>query len=69
LHDLIRAFKIVQRQADRGESKGLEGGQDALGIGRMRLHEDIKISGETWYTVKGEGVPADNQVLNVTGVE
>lgn len=69
LYDLIRVLKIVWSQAHGGEAEGLECGDDALGIGRMRLYEDIKVAGETWCAVKGERIPADNQALNAVGAE
>ena len=69
MHDLIGALKIVGGQAERGESKGYKCGENALSIDGIRFHEKIEIPGETRCAVKRKRIPADNEVLNVAGVE
>jgi hypothetical protein len=56
-------------QADRGESKSFQCGQNAVGIDGIRSHENIQSPGETRCAVKRQRIPADNQVFNVAGVE
>ena len=43
--------------------------QNALGIDGIRLHENIQIPSETRRAVEREGIPVDNQILNVVDVE
>jgi hypothetical protein len=69
LYHLVWMGKISRRQAYRGESKRLEGGEDPLGVLRIRFDEDIKIPGETRCPMKGQRIPPDDHILNVVGVE
>ena len=61
--DVLRA-EIASREAERGQS-----GKQMLGIGRRRPDEDVDVASEAGRAVKGEGVGADDQELNLVGAQ
>lgn len=69
MDDLSLRQEVVLREPDATEAELIEGGKDAPGVFRGAPDEEVEVLREARFAVEGEGVGADDEVLNAPSVE
>jgi len=65
LNDTIVGHETLGRKTDIRKSERREGVHDSIGIQAVSAHEQVEILGESRVAVKGHGMPAGHQEVNV----